>query len=269
MTTLALTGLEPSAQITISSAARLHREEILMVGEPLARLAKINGPRTYQEVVDAMRALNGMEKEVEKARKEVKAPLIKLGKDLDAKAAEFIAPVETLKAQLAKLATAYELGIEKARKERERQAAEEARKIEEERLRIEKEQARLAAEAEKAAQAGDATKAEELSDTLFALEVQAEEAALSTPSTLAITEDKPQGVSVRTKLDFEIIGANEFEQRKSLIKLFGQYPELVKLEAIRSSILDRLNRDRFGFPEDVTPQVPGLRIFETTQRRFS
>lgn len=237
-------------------------------------VAQVTTPDELDVAVEARRELNDIAKGVEKTRKELKAPILKAGKDLDKLADDFIADVEKEKDRL-------DGHINHWQREQLR-IAEEARKAAEEAQRkAEAEQARLQAEleaarrreeeAQKAAENAKtaAAKAKAEADAKAAREAQeaAEEkqfaAQLAAESTAApaVIPEQPKGVSSRVTKDFRIIGKNEYEQRASLLKLAAKYPHLIKIEARRADILSTINQQ--GITE-----LPGLEVFDEVTTRI-
>ena len=133
----------------------------------------------------AQAALKHILTEIESSRKDVKAPILKIGRKIDAIAKEFIADVVTEEARIAKLLGAYQR-IERDKKlaaQREAMAAENAIMIE---------------QAQKAADSGDVTQPIEQTalDKIAELRKQ-----------VANKHNAVEGVKVKTTTKFEVIDA--------------------------------------------------------------
>lgn len=203
----------------------------------------------------------------EKSRKGVKDPVLKIGKDIDAKAAEFVGAIEAEEKRLSGL-----IGSHAAKVEAERQA-ELRRQREEEQKRIAEEQ-RLAREAEAAAAAAEkARKAEEAAlfsdDEEDAAKAAADAAAAEAARQKVAAEqqeaaraaeaakaasfalpaaEKVDGVSFAP--DFEVL---------DIAALYAAFPSLVKLEVKRADTLAQIKSYMDRHNGDL-PIVPGLAI---------
>jgi len=227
--------------------------------------------------VGALRDLKALRTSTEATRKSVKAPVLDVGKRIDALAASVIDPLTGEETRLNQLVTAYQrkLRDDAAELERRRQA-EEAR-ITRERIAQEEEieRRRIAAEnAIKAAERiGDTKKAEEAAAEATKLQELSDKAALDREMAemdqdqVAIAS-QTSGVTVREPWDFEIMSIESFARN---------YPDLVTftikrrevLEAIKSGVFDktldagmRPIATDYVLSENVVRTAPGLRIFK-------
>lgn len=234
-----------------------------------ALIVEVNDNTSAEAARLQVKALAAMRNLVEKSRKAVKDPVLKIGKDIDAKAAEFVAKIESEERRVAKL-----IGDHAARVEAERQA-QIRRQQEEERKRL-AEQQRLAREAEEAARAAEAARkaaedaefADEEDDEAAAKAKQEAEAAEAARLKLAEQQaeaaraaeaarmesfkvavpDRVEGVKFEP--DFEVLDAG---------LLYQSFPELVKLDVKRAETLARIKSwmDTHG---GELPTLPGLSI---------
>ena len=264
---IAVAGLE-SAKVEISTDAYTRRTEVIDAAKfcPSA----VTDADTQAEVTNAVRDIKRLLKEVEDGRKAVKAPVLDIGRKIDAAAAEFTATLEAEANRLTGLLTTYETQQRRiaAEAEAKRQAEikrqqDEARKAQEEieRKAREAEQARQAAEraareatnAEARAKAQDeARKAQEAQQQAAAEKVKQEEAAKLQQAELmrapAPTVTRAAGASVSAPWTFEVV---------DIKALHAACPDLVELSVKRSDVLAVI---RGGARE-----IPGLRIYQDTK----
>ncbi len=264
---IAVRGVSAVA-VEIQSDAYTRRSEIIEIAQfcPPA----VTDADTQAEVTNAVRDIRRLLKEVEDGRKTVKAPVLDIGRKIDAAAAEFIAPLEAEAARLTKLLTVYEVEQQRiAREAEQKRQAELARQQEEERKRQaeidrqarEAEQARLAAErAERDAKTAEARakaqqEAKEAADKAAALAAQKEKEAASAKleqaelmRAPAPTAPKAAGTAVSQPWVFEVTDAKA---------LYAARPELVDLVLRRNDIITRIRQGE--------REIPGLRIYQDTR----
>ncbi len=256
------------ATVTIDASAYKRRTEIIEAANfcPPA----VTDADTQTEVTNVLRDIARLLKETEDGRKAVKAPVLDLGKRIDAAAAEFVATLEAQKARLNGLLVAYEteqrrIAMEAERK-RQEEIARQQKEVREAQEKIDREareaeQARLAAEraareatnAEARAKAQEeARKAMEAQQQAAAEKARQEEAAklqqaeLLRAPTPVVT--RATGASVQTPWTFEVVNIRE---------LYTANPDLVELSVKRSDVLAMI---RTG-----TREIPGLRIYQETK----
>ena len=256
------------ATVTIDASAYKRRADIIEAANfcPPA----VTDADTQAEVTGVLRDIARLLKETEDGRKAVKAPVLDLGKRIDAAAAEFIATIEAQKARLSGMLVAYETEQRRIAAEAERvRQAEIARQQKEAREAQEKidrearqaEQARLAAEraareatnAEARAKAQEeARKAAEAQQQAAAAKAQQEDAAKLRQAELlrqpAAVVTRAAGASVQTPWTFEVVNIRD---------LLAANPDLVELSVKRSDVLALI---RGG-----TREIPGLRIYQETK----
>jgi len=264
---IAVRGVSAVA-VEIQSDAYTRRSEIIETAKFCPPV--VTDADTQAEVTNAIRDIRRLLKEVEDGRKTVKAPVLDIGRKIDAAAAEFIAPLETEAARLTKLLTVYEVEQQRIAREAEvKRQAELARQQEEERKRQaeidrqarEAEIARLAAEraerdaktAEERAKAQEAArKAMEEAAALAAQKEKEQAAAKLEQAELmrahAPVAPKAAGTAVSQLWVFEVT---------DIKALHAARPELVDLYERRADITTRIRQGE--------REIPGLRIYQDTR----
>jgi dTMP kinase len=287
MSTTALAILGDGYQIQITPEAEKQKATI------------INAARAVVAVTDAdscdiaqsrLRSLASVRTAVESSRKQVKAPVIDLGKRIDGIAADFVAEVIAEEARLSGLVTEYareqqrikreaELAAEQERQriERERHEAEmaaqrEAARIERERQAAERaaheaEIARLKAEAAQSEEGQRA--AREAQERAVAAqreaEARADAARRQAEADAAAARERedaariaaaeavaaPAPAGVREEIDFEV---------EDILMFVAKFPQLCRIEPKRAEVLAALKKSfaRNG----KLPEVAGLRVFQ-------
>lgn len=247
---LTLSGLE-AAHLGASTAARARRDELISAAKQLPQVADTT---TADQAGKCLVKLKEFSREIESARKTVKAPVIELAREIDALSSELTLTVENEAARLGKLLGAWQamqaaLAREQARKAAEAEAhirreREEAERIAQEKLR--QEQAELAAKAARARTVEGKERAElELAqaERRAAEEQQARTdaaaaAIVAEQAKVTTVAPKPEGIATRTELCFEVT---------DIVALYEAAPYLVKLEpnvAGLKSALKALRRDQ-------------------------
>jgi hypothetical protein len=123
-------------QLSLAAAAERQRAVVLQNAK---LIWEVKDPAQQQEAVHAQSDLDGLLRDIEKSREATKAPLLEMGRTLDAQAREFCAPLKKESLRVASLITDFQqLEQAKAR------AAEEARRAEERRIVEQQRQAELA-----------------------------------------------------------------------------------------------------------------------------
>lgn len=238
---------------------------------------QVQDPSELEIALAAYRNLRDFEKEVEREEGALKGPLNDAKNRLLRLIETEMATAGKAKKRLKDMIDGYE-----AEQEAKRQAA--ARAAEQERARIAAEAAkaqRMAEEAErqrraaqdaaaraehskgaesekaKAEAARAAAEATRLEEEAFNRSLQAEMA----PEPTLAEPEKTQGVSAREVLDYEVIGANQFQQHDSLIAFAKSNPRLVKVEIKRRDLLDALASGQIT-------EAPGIRIVKKLDTRI-
>lgn len=270
-----LKGLDEKPEVSTSKSITTARDEAIKSVKTVLALKTITDAAGLQTAADAHRKLRGILKTVETARTTVKAPVIALGKEIDAAARTFVAEAERLAGQLQGMINNYQL-----RQLRE-QEAEEARVANEKANQGKAVQAELTALQNELAKGRVSKKRhEEISNRVFDLELMLETLGIQAEETQLATTTPGQevkGVSSKVVYDFELAGTTEAEKAKNLYAFVQAYPELCNIDIKRRATLDKLNSGGFttSFPEDqplppdYVPRVPGLRVFQTAKTRVS
>lgn len=220
-----------SVEITIAPDAFTARDEAVANA---ALFCRVSNHLQAGGAADALKALKAITKAVEASRTAIKAPVLDIGKRIDATAKQFIAEVEIEITRLTGLLTAYEV-------EQRRIAAEEERKRQEEERRRQAEEAARMAEIRRQEQA--AARAELLAETereraaAEARRIAAEQAAAVERAAAAerqanapavVEAPKVAGTVVREEWAFEVTDLRAFAQA---------HPDLVEITVRRADVL--------------------------------
>jgi SMC interacting uncharacterized protein involved in chromosome segregation len=128
--------------ISITPEAIQEKQSLIQMA---SKITAVTDAQTSHVARNTMKLVNDMMIEVEKSRKEVKAPVLQVGERIDTAARDFVKELNDQKTRLNGLISEH--AAEQARLARE--AAEKQRQIELEQARLEAEQARQKAEAER------------------------------------------------------------------------------------------------------------------------
>lgn len=179
---------------TLMKVANVAAVEIDMLPDALARKAamladaklieSVSDAFTLDTATEALKAISALIRDVEACRKTVKAPVLDLGKRIDAKAAEYCAELNTEKARIGQLIAAYELTVRRKREEEER--------------RMRAEQARIQAEAAAAYETAQ-------TDEARAAVLDSAKEQLASAKSQAVIDPRPKGLKLRTTLKFEVV----------------------------------------------------------------
>lgn len=287
MSTNALAILGDGYQIKITPEAETQKATIIAAARAVVA---VTDPDSCDIAQSRLRGLASVRTAVESSRKQVKAPVIDLGKRIDGIAADFVADVVAEEARLSGLVTEYareqqriqreaELAAEQERQrvERERHEAEmaaqrEAARIERERQAAEKaaheaEIARLKAEAAQSEEGQKAAReAQEKAVTAQReAEARAEAARRQAEADAAAAREReeaariaaaaviaaPAPAGVREEIDFEV---------EDILAFVAKFPQLCRIEPKRADVLAALKKsfERNG----KLPEVAGLRVFQ-------
>lgn len=285
MSTNALAILGDGYQIAITPAAEEQKRVIL---EAARRVVAVTDTDSCDIAQARLKALASVRTAVESSRKQVKAPVIELGKRIDGIAADFVADVVTEETRLSGLVAEYareqqriareareaaereRLRIEREEHERKMEALRkeqeaERQRMEEERRKHEAEMERLRAarakdaeaeaearrreEAAAAAQREAAAKAEAARIEAEQAEARArQEREEAERRAAAVATPTPAGV--KEEIDFEVT---------DILAFVAKFPQLCRIEPKRAEVLAALKKsfDRNG----KLPDVAGLRVF--------
>jgi flagellar biosynthesis GTPase FlhF len=247
--------------VTLTSDAFTQRQNVI----DDARMVRVVSDAFGQEsAVEALRSIKALLSGVEKARVQVKAPVLALGKRIDSAASEYGVDLEREAARLTGLLTAYETEQRRiaAEAEAKRRAEEEAklaaaRKAEQERIAAEREAQRQRDEAdrkaresanaeERAAARAAAEKAQAEADRIAAERQKADLAARVEAAQAMMPIAAPQRVAGQVVQDvwtFDVLDVRA---------LAAACPDLVTITPKRADIIALI---RAG-----TREIPGLAI---------
>ena len=260
-TTTALAILGDGYQIEITPEAEKQKATILTAARAVVA---VTDPDSCDIAQSRLRSLASVRTAVESSRKQVKAPVIDLGKRIDGIAADFVADVVAEEARLSGLVTEYareqqRIQREAARIERERQAAEKAaHEAEIARLKAEAAQseegqraARVAQEKALAAQREAEARAEAARRQAEADAAAAREREEAARIAAAAVIAAPAPAGVREEIDFEV---------EDILAFVAKFPQLCRIEPKRADVLAALKKsfERNG----KLPEVAGLRVFQ-------
>jgi hypothetical protein len=252
---LVLRGFQGKIEVT-PDAYELKREAI----KAASAIAKVETPEQQIAAVAVLREVKAVINGMEQTRKAVKAPVLALGKEIDATAHGFIQEVDKQYGRLTGLINHYQ-------KKLAREKAEEELKIQQEEqtaARLREQAANLRASATNKYTESEARKLEQ---EAFDLEMNTE---------LAVVPgiEKPKGLVVRNRINFQVLDAIVFCQAWPDFWKWHAETETLKLDRMR--ILDELNREdcagcfhKTRFPEELSRsddrrlvQPAGLRVYE-------
>jgi len=262
-----------------------HAERVkLGLLQQAALIISIDTPEACNVARIGLKELAAFRLDLERSRKLVKEPVLKLGKDIDTKAAEFGSEVEAEEERIKKLVADFAAEQERQRRQAEedaRKAKEEAERLkreaeqaeidrqraelEAERLKLEQEKKQLiAAQSPAAAVTGGgflakrraeaeqrhlAEQAAAAGQRSVELKEQAEEqAAMASDAALAST--LPAVAGVKPMLDFTVV---------DVAALYRHAPHLCTLIPNRSAILAALKQMQNA---NLTTEIPGLQVRE-------
>ena len=286
-TTNALAILGDGYQIEITPEAEKQKATIIQAARAVVAVTDADSCDIAQS---RLRSLASVRNAVESSRKQVKAPVIDLGKRIDGIAADFVADVVAEESRLSGLVTEYareqqrikreaELAAERERQrvERERHEAEmaaqrEAARIERERQAAEKaaHEAEIAQLKAKAAQSEEGQRAARVAQekALAAqreAEARAESARRQAEADAAAAREReeaariaaaaviaaPAPAGVREEIDYEV---------EDILAFVAKFPQLCRIEPKRAEVLAALKKsfERNG----KLPEVAGLRVFQ-------
>ena len=235
-----------------------------------ALIVTVNDAASSAAAGNQIKKLAAMRNLVEGSRKTVKAPVLDVGRQIDALASDFQTDLTAEEARLKKLQGDYAMEVERERQRvlREMEAARqaEAKRIADEEAKQRAaheaaEKARIAAEEAEwnASSPEDEAKAKAAADAAAVAEAEAKRLAderidviAATPPPVFVPE-APKGVKMIP--DFEVI---------DLDALYRHNVGLVKMEPRREEILRAIAGQTIG---DTLPTIPGLRVFLKPQVR--
>lgn len=260
MNAITLSGVA-QATVTIEPSFYAERSSALAEAETVQA---VTNPLAQRFAVESLRSLQALAKQVEDSRKAIKAPVLDLGKKIDATAETAVEKINAEVTRIKGLLNAYEAEqrriaaeaeAKRQAEERERQRIEAERlaAIERERQAAEKAQreaeaaARNAATAEARAKAQAEAQAARDAQRIADMKRQAEEEAARVAAATALQSqpvaNKPDGMRVSTPWTFDV---------EDIAALYKARPDLCNVTPKRAEILTII---RAG-----TREIPGLKI---------
>jgi hypothetical protein len=222
---IVVSGSLPSPQIELSPAAFNARTLAL---EASGRIKAIASVADLDAAASALTKLKALTRSVEDSRKEVKAPVLEVGRRIDAVAKDYLTSLELEAKRLSVIVGSYqEAQRRKAEKERE-----EAARVQAEAL------AELNVKQAEALEAGDEAAADD---------ARAEAADKIAASQLAVIDaegPKPPGIVTRTSWKFEVV---------DITALHSARPELCIIEPNNAAIRAVVK---------TCAQIPGVRVWQ-------
>lgn len=237
-TALIVSGID-SPDISVNESLTEERDLAL---ESASLVPRVTNPAQFAMATAAIGRLNSIAKTVETSRKEVKAPVIALGKRIDDVAAQFLGKVTTEVARLKSGASAYQAEVD-------RQAREAREKAERERREAE-EKARREAEAKAKEEMAKAKTQEDLdraAQTLADTEKKIAEEARPLLTPVATATAQAKGTVITKPWRFRV---------KDIKALYAAKPELCEVLVSASRVNEAI---RNGLRE-----CPGLEIYQDT-----
>jgi hypothetical protein len=212
-------------QLTISPEAEARKAAMLAKSESVTTVTSNDDSAAAQRHT---RSLAAMRIEVEKSRKLVKEPVNRIGKMIDAAAAEFMIEINAEEGRIKQLINNH---------------AEEVMRIKAEKERIEREAFEAARAAREAAEEGG------IAAVLAAKKATAEK--LEASADLAATK---LADGIRFAWDFEVIDINQLQSLRN---------DLVTVEPKRAAILATLkNMEEHGYAVEALAETLGIRAFK-------
>lgn len=227
-TALTITGLQ-STEIAIAPEARELRDKILV---EIREVTSVSDAFDADVAADVLKRATQLSRGIEADRTTVKAPVLALGKKIDALAKEITAELDGEISRVSRVLGTYQLAEKQKADAADRLARDEARRI----------QAEAEQQARKAAQAAPSdtealAAASEIMDTAAAKIVETRKAIVSTVA------PKAADTAVRVDVCFEV---------DDIVALYAARPELVNLEPNGTAI-------RAICKANPKLQLPGLR----------
>lgn len=222
---IVVSGSLPSPQIELSVAAFNARTLAL---EASGRIKAIASVADLDSAAAALTKLKALTRSVEDSRKEVKAPVLEVGRRIDAVAKDYLTPLESEAKRLSVIVGSYqEAQRRKAEKEREEAARAQAEALAE----MNAKQAEAIAQGDE--QAADAARAE-----------AAEKIAASQLAAINAEGPRPEGITSRTSWKFEVV---------DIAALYAARPELCVITPNNAAIRAVVKTGA---------KIPGLRVWQ-------
>jgi len=209
---LTVSGIE-SAAITATDDARAKRDALLVRAR---KGTAVVSAASAENAGILLRDLKAFTRSIEDARKEVKEPVLEIGKRIDGLARELTDDLNNEAARISRLVGAWQAEQNKIAEEARRKAWEEEQRIKDEanrKIEEARQHSRTEASFEKKAEKIEAAAMKEIVDTRV--------------SAAAVMPAKPAGLSTREEICFEVL---------DLVALYEAAPYLVSLTPNNSAI---------------------------------
>lgn len=227
-TALTLTGLQ-SAQIDVSAEARELRDKLLI---EIRDITAVSDAFDADVAADVLKRATQLTRGIEADRTTVKAPVLALGKKIDALAKEITAELNDEIGRVSRVLGSYQLAEKQKAEAAERLARDEARRI----------QAEAEQKAREAAKAADSD-TEALAAASQIMDAAAEKIVETRKAIVSTVAPKAADTAVRVDVCFEV---------DDIVALYAARPELVNLEPNGAAI-------RAICKANPKLQLPGLR----------
>ncbi len=237
----------------------------LSAAKPVAR---VETPEQQLIAVEALKQLKAVRSGMEASRKAVKAPVLDLGRKIDDLAHKFIADVDKQYGRIQGLINHYQ-------KKQASVAAERQREIEQGQLTAKQLRDQASVLRQEALVADDAGAVRDLNDRADQMDSKALDLEMTGELAIIPTIDKPKGLVVRNKINYQVTDAIVFCQAWPQFWKWHEDTETLKLD--RLSVLDELNKEDglfrvTKFPEELATgedrrlvRPAGLRVYEETK----
>ena len=222
-----VSGSLPRPEIELSPAAFNARAAALLASGNVRAIGSVTD---LDAAAAALTQIKSIVRLVEDSRKEVKAPVLEVGRRIDSVSKEYLAPLEAEASRLSVIVGSYqEAARRKSEKEREEAAKAQAAALEE-----------LARAQAAAVESGDAAAAD------AARAVAADKIAESQMAVIAAEGPRLDGISTRTSWKFDVTDINA---------LFSARPELCVVTPNNAAIRAVVKASKGA-------AIPGLRIWQ-------
>lgn len=223
---ITVTGPLPRPEIELTPAAFEARRAALAASEGVVGILTV---ADLDVAAHALTQIASLVRAIETSRKDVKGPVLEVGKRIDSVAKEYVAPLETEKRRLEAIVGTYqEAERRKAERIRQEAAAAEAAALAE----LQRKEAEMAEAGEATPEAVDAVRAE-----------AADKIAAAQLTTINAQGAMADGITTRTAMKFEVVDINA---------LFAAAPHLCIIEPNNTAIRGVIKTQR---------SIPGLRIW--------
>jgi hypothetical protein len=224
---IVVSGPLPRPEIELNPAAFNAREVALAAAGNVQEIASVTD---LDAAAAALTTIKSLTKSVEDSRKDVKAPVLEVGRRIDSVAKEYLTPLEVEARRLSAMVGSYQ----------------EAKRREAERIREGEAAKQAAALAEMQAKQAAAERAGDTEAADAARAKAAQEIAASQLAVIAAEGPKADGITTRTNWKFEVTDA---------AALYASRPELCIVEPNNAAIRAVVKATKGA-------AIPGLRIWQ-------